>query len=42
MNCVKCGREIPEDQVFCEICLTEMENYPVKPGTAVHIPPRLP
>ena len=42
MNCVKCGREISEDQVFCEICLTEMENYPVKPGTAVHIPPRSP
>ena len=40
MNCVKCGREIPEDQVFCENCLTEMENYPVKPGTAVHIPTR--
>ena len=40
MNCVKCGREIPEDQVFCETCLTEMENYPVKPGTAVHIPAR--
>lgn len=42
MNCVKCGREIPEDQVFCEVCLTEMENYPVKPGTAVHIPARAP
>ena len=42
MNCVKCGREIPEDQVFCEACLREMENYPVKPGTAVHIPARLP
>lgn len=42
MNCVKCGREIPEDQAFCETCLTEMENYPVKPGTAVHIPARSP
>lgn len=40
MNCVKCGREIGEDQVFCEQCLKEMENYPVKPGTAVHIPAR--
>ena len=40
MNCVKCGRGIPEDQVFCEVCLKEMENYPVKPGTAVHIPAR--
>ena len=42
MNCVKCGREIPEDQVFCEVCLKEMENYPVKPGTAIHIPTRSP
>ena len=38
MNCVKCGREIGEDQVFCELCLAEMEHYPVKPGTAIHIP----
>ena len=42
MNCVKCGWEIPEDQVFCEICLAEMERYPVKPGTAIHIPTRSP
>jgi len=40
MNCIKCGREIEEDQVFCESCLTEMEDYPVKPGTAIHIPSR--
>ena len=42
MNCVKCGREIGEDQVFCELCLSEMETYPVKPGTAIHIPARQP
>ena len=42
MNCVKCGREIGEDQVFCGQCLDEMEKYPVKPGTAVHIPTRAP
>ena len=42
MNCVKCGRDIPEDQVFCEKCLAEMEMYPVNPGTAVHIPTRSP
>ena len=42
MNCVKCGRETGEDQVFCELCLKEMEDYPVKPGTAVHIPSRGP
>ena len=40
MNCVKCGREIGEEQVFCELCLGEMEKYPVKPGTAIHIPAR--
>lgn len=42
MNCIKCGRETGENQVFCELCLGEMENYPVNPGTAVHIPPRAP
>ena len=38
MNCVKCGREIENDQVFCQFCLEEMERYPVKPGTVVYIP----
>ena len=38
MNCVKCGREIEQDQVFCWVCLEGMEEYPVKPGTVVHIP----
>lgn len=42
MNCIKCGRDIAEEQVFCETCLAEMEHYPVKPGTAVHIPKRDP
>lgn len=42
MNCVKCGRETAEEQVFCEACLSEMENYPVKPGTAIHIPVQRP
>ena len=40
MNCIKCGRDVGENQVFCELCLGEMEDYPVKPGTAVHIPAR--
>ena len=40
MNCVKCGREIEHDKVFCSVCLEEMERYPVKPGTVVHIPKR--
>ena len=37
MNCMKCGREMKEG-VFCDACLAEMENYPVKPGTVVHLP----
>lgn len=38
MNCMKCGREIEEEQVFCAECLADMENYPVKPGTVVQLP----
>ena len=41
MNCMKCGREIEETQVFCAECLTEMEKYPVKPGTVVQLPSRI-
>lgn len=37
---MKCGREIPAGRVFCEACLTDMEKYPVKPGTAIRIPAR--
>ena len=40
MNCAKCGREIEKDQVFCPVCLEEMERHPVKPGTVVYIPKR--
>ena len=38
MNCMKCGQEIEEGQVFCAECLAEMGKYPVKPGTAVLLP----
>lgn len=38
MNCMKCGQEIGEDQVFCDACLEEMGKYPVKPGTVVQLP----
>lgn len=37
---MKCGREIPSGNVFCEDCLRDMANYPVKPGTVVNIPPQ--
>lgn len=40
MNCLKCGREIPAQQVFCESCLKEMAGQPVKPGTLVLLPVR--
>ena len=40
VNCMKCGREISEGQVFCEECLEIMEQYPVRSGTYVRIPPR--
>ena len=40
MHCMKCGREIPEGQVFCPDCLLTMSKYPVKPGTTVVLPKR--
>jgi len=38
--CIKCGKQIEDDQVFCEGCLQIMERYPVKPGTPVQLPNR--
>ncbi len=40
MNCIKCGIEVKEPQVFCDKCLAEMEKYPVKPNVTVSLPPR--
>ena len=40
MGCMKCGRELESDGVFCYECLADMNRYPVAPGTAVHIPIR--
>ena len=40
MNCLKCGRDIPEGQLFCESCLEVMAKYPVKPNTAIQLPHR--
>ena len=40
MNCMKCGVEIPEQQVFCDHCLQIMEQYPVKPDAHIHLPKR--
>ena len=38
MNCMKCGREVEQNQIFCPDCLAEMEKYPIKPGTVVQLP----
>jgi len=40
MNCLKCGREIVSEQVFCDNCLVSMAKHPVDPGTPVQIPKR--
>ena len=40
MTCMKCGGEIPESQVFCDSCLSVMEQYPVKPDAHIHLPKR--
>ena len=40
MNCMKCGRETENEQVFCQDCLQIMEKYPVRPGTVVLLPRR--
>ena len=38
MNCLKCGRELKEGQVFCDNCLESMEQEPIKINTPVLIP----
>ena len=38
MNCMKCGRDLKDQKVFCSRCLTEMAKYPVKPNTVVQLP----
>lgn len=40
MYCMKCGKEIPEKQAFCENCLADMAQFPVKPETHVVLPNR--
>lgn len=40
MNCMKCGVEIPETQVFCDHCLEVMDQYPIKSGAHIHLPKR--
>ena len=40
MNCMKCGVEIPENQVFCAHCLELMNRHPIRPGAHIHLPKR--
>lgn len=40
MFCMKCGKQVKDDQVFCDACLEDMEKYPVKPETHVQLPNR--
>lgn len=42
MNCMKCGREVNEGQVFCETCMENMEHEPIKMNTPVLIPTQPP
>ena len=40
MQCMKCGRDLEDGDVFCWECRKVMEKYPVKPGTVVQLPHR--
>ena len=42
MNCMKCGREVAEGQVFCSECMENMEQEPIKMNTPVLIPTQPP
>lgn len=42
MNCLKCGKETKDNQVFCPHCLNVMKDYPVKSDAHVHLPTRAP
>ena len=36
--CMKCGREVAEEQVFCPDCLAQMEQEPIALRAPVKIP----
>lgn len=42
MNCLRCGRDTAEQQVFCDTCLADMARHPVKPDVAIYLPNRKP
>ncbi|MBR2937953.1 MAG: hypothetical protein IKB80_05635 [Oscillospiraceae bacterium] len=38
MQCLKCGKETKNEQVFCPRCLAVMEAYPVKQDVHIQLP----
>lgn len=40
MNCLRCGRETVDQQVFCQACLDNMARHPVKSDTPLYLPVR--
>ena len=40
MKCIKCGKDTVGSAVFCDSCLDDMAQHPVKPGTPVILPKR--
>ena len=40
MQCLRCGRKIEDEEVFCFLCEAVMVKQPVKPNTVVSIPDR--
>jgi len=40
MKCMKCGKDLKTAGVFCPDCQGSMENYPVKPGISIQLPPQ--
>lgn len=40
MQCLKCGKKVKDEQVFCPQCLKAMESYPVRPDVRIQLPNR--
>lgn len=39
VQCLKCGVDIPEGQVFCDSCREAMAQYPVRSNVLIQLPP---
>jgi len=40
MSCLRCGKETPVSQAFCNDCLQDMSHYPVRSDAPIHLPKR--